>query len=75
MTSADPTLHPAISRIQCPRCGNIMRLARIEPTFDARQSATTFDCSCGFTYQQSERARTSSHEKNPPPRTNQRWGK
>ena len=52
---------PSIPRIQCSRCGTIMRLARIEPDPTVSQSSLMiFDCQCGFAYQQSERARADS---------------
>lgn len=52
-------LHPAIPRIQCPRCGCIMRLAKSEPSPSERATdRLTFECACGFTYEQTERART-----------------
>ena len=51
-------MHPSIPRIQCPRCGTIMRLARVEPaTISDQDRITTFDCECGFIYQQDDRAR------------------
>ena len=41
--------HPAIPRVLCPQCVELMRLAQI-----ARVSATDenmqFDCGCGFEY-------------------------
>jgi hypothetical protein len=56
MSNGKP-MHPSIPRIQCPRCGTIMRLARIEPPFQAAPETATFECQCGFTYRQSDRAR------------------
>lgn len=51
------SLHPAIPRISCPKCGNTMRLAKIEPEPHGHGEMMTFDCQCGFTYTQSERTR------------------
>jgi len=47
-------LHPAIPRVLCPDCGNIMRLVRVEPdpTTERRAERTTFECDCGFDYRQ-----------------------
>jgi hypothetical protein len=50
--------HPLIPRVQCPQCGMIMRLARIEPERDeSHSSRMMFDCECEYVYQQTERAR------------------
>lgn len=52
---------PVIPRVQCPRCGSIMRLAQIEPEpKTSRIQRVTFDCGCGFTYRMSERVRATS---------------
>jgi hypothetical protein len=45
-----------IPKITCPRCGELMRLARVEPDTD-KAARLMFDCDCGFEYQMSERAR------------------
>jgi RNase P subunit RPR2 len=58
MTLAE-SLHPSIPRIQCPRCGILMRLAKVEPEAnDSHSSRMTLECQCGFAYHQSERARS-----------------
>lgn len=50
--------HSVIPRIQCPRCGAIMRLAKIEPDLNTcHVHRITFDCGCGFTYRLNERVR------------------
>jgi RNase P subunit RPR2 len=46
-----------IPQITCPNCGKKLRLARIEPDVPNDQSRMVFDCSCGFEYRMSERAR------------------
>ena len=59
MASAVTSLHPSIPRIDCPQCGRTMRLAISEPELnDDHTDRFTFECLCGFTYHQSERART-----------------
>jgi RNase P subunit RPR2 len=59
MTQANGPLHPSIPRVQCPRCGKPMRLASVDPDLTSdRPDQMTFDCECGFVYQQSERARS-----------------
>lgn len=47
-------LHPAIPRVLCPSCGDMMRLSRIDPSpNDSRAGQTTiFECSCGDDYRQ-----------------------
>jgi transposase-like protein len=56
MNNKEPMV-ASIPHIQCPRCGTIMRLARVEPSFQGMPQTATFECHCGFTYQQTERAR------------------
>ena len=55
-----PSSHqqPSIPRVQCPRCGAIMRLAIVDHRGDDQPDQMTFDCQCGFVYHgQTERAR------------------
>jgi RNase P subunit RPR2 len=49
--------HPLIPRVTCPQCGTHLRLAGIEPDGRGNESRMIFDCSCGFEYRMSERAR------------------
>lgn len=59
MAKTQTPLHPAIPRVHCPRCGAIMRLARIDPSEDdSRRERTTFECDCGFMYQQTDPIRS-----------------
>jgi RNase P subunit RPR2 len=48
-------------KITCPRCGTIMRLARVEQV-PKQEARLIFDCNCGFEYRMSERARTEAYE-------------
>jgi hypothetical protein len=58
VAKAGDFLHQSIPRVQCPCCGAIMRLARIDPgPSNSRPGKMTFDCECGFVYQQSARVR------------------
>jgi len=42
--------------VLCPQCLTYMRLAKIEPDpNNAQITMMSFDCACGFVYQQSER--------------------
>lgn len=52
-------LHPAIPRVLCPSCGDVMRLSRIDPSprNSAPAQTTTFECSCGDDYRQTIRER------------------
>ncbi len=62
MPAPERTLHPAIPRVTCPRCGSLMRLAQIGPAFADDGETETFDCTCGFTYNHTIRqARGSGH--------------
>ena len=45
---------PAIPNIVCPKCGQRMQVAAIEPAGDDR--TVTFGCDCGHRYDLSERA-------------------
>jgi hypothetical protein len=53
-------LHPpepqslAVPRVMCPQCGKRMRLRKIEPAGEPprRAEKSTFDCACGFVYDQ-----------------------
>ena len=46
-----------IPKVTCPQCGTHLRLAGIEPSDNGEQSRLVFNCSCGFEYRMSERAR------------------
>jgi RNase P subunit RPR2 len=52
--SASSNLHPAIPRVLCPSCGEMMRLSRIDPwpNNSRKGETTTFECSCGDDYRQ-----------------------
>jgi RNase P subunit RPR2 len=54
---AFPDLHPSIPRVLCPRCGTHMRLAELLTDL-ADHETIYFDCSCGFEYRMSARARS-----------------
>ena len=45
-----PSLHPSIPRVLCPRCGTQMRLAKAE-TAARDGDKLMFECTCGFEYQ------------------------
>jgi len=49
------TQHPAVPRIVCPRCGDLMRLAQTSAEMD-KPDIMDFDCECGFEYQMSAKA-------------------
>lgn len=49
------TMHPAIPRVLCPRCGNLMRLAEVSAQID-KPSTMEFDCECDFKYHMSSNA-------------------
>jgi len=54
---SQPSRHPAIPRVLCPRCGTQMRLAKVEVA--ARDDGKLmFDCNCGFEYQMAENTRS-----------------
>jgi RNase P subunit RPR2 len=53
----DNTQQHLIPKVTCPQCGTHLRLAGIEPDRRANRSRLVFDCSCGFEYRMSERAR------------------
>jgi len=42
--------HPAVPRVVCPRCGDLMRLAQTSTETD-KPDLMDFDCECGFEYQ------------------------
>ena len=46
---------PAIPNIVCPKCGQRMQVAAIEPT-GGDDRTVTFGCDCGHRYDLSERA-------------------
>jgi len=52
-------LHPAIPRVLCPSCGEVMRLSRIDPmpSGHAAGETTTFECTCGDDYRRTIRER------------------
>jgi C4-type Zn-finger protein len=39
--------------IRCPVCGDQLRLSTMVPDIDNKHERMSFDCDCGFTYQQS----------------------
>jgi hypothetical protein len=43
-------LHSSIPRVLCPRCGNQMRLAEINPGTDGAEQVMRFDCDCDLEY-------------------------
>lgn len=57
--AATRNLHPAIPRVLCPSCGEVMRLSRIDPTpgGPAAGETTTFECTCGDDYRRTIRER------------------
>jgi C4-type Zn-finger protein len=55
---SDTTPKYLIPQITCPNCGKKLRLARMESDVPSNQSRMVFDCSCGFEYRMSERARS-----------------
>lgn len=48
-------LHPAIPRVLCPSCGEMMRLCRVDDSH--RGETMMFECSCGDDYRQTIRER------------------
>ena len=53
----DPSIDALTPKVTCPSCGTRMRLAAIEPEKSDHHNRLTFDCTCGFEYRMSERAR------------------
>ncbi|HZS65246.1 MAG TPA: hypothetical protein VFA53_12230 [Xanthobacteraceae bacterium] len=45
-----------IPQIACPRCGQYMRLATIEPEGRDRHACLNFECGCGFEFRMPESA-------------------
>jgi hypothetical protein len=52
-------IHLSIRRIQCPCCGRHMRLTKIEASFQSLPEIASYECKCGFSYEQTDRARAS----------------
>lgn len=50
LPSASPNV--AIRRVICPKCGDQMRLARVDPHATRPADVILYDCGCGATFMQ-----------------------